>query len=162
MRFELTQSIAAPLDEVANAYASVELYASFDGTSKLGPPEVLERVTDDGVVTLRTRYRFVAELSPAVTAIVDPDKLSWVEESVHDVGARSVAVRLHPDHYADRLRCTGAYRYEANGDATIRRIDGELKVKALLVAGAVEKAIVSGLREHLEAEVAHVEAFLRA
>ncbi|HXH56868.1 DUF2505 family protein [Iamia sp.] len=160
MRFELTQSIAAPLDEVAAAYASAELYETFDGTSKLGPPDVLERVEHGGVVTLRIRYRFIAELSPAVTAVVSPDKLSWVEESVHDVGARSVAVRLHPDHYADRLRCTGAYHYEADGDATIRRIDGELKVKALLVAGAVEKAIVSGLREHLEAEVAHVEAFL--
>lgn len=161
MRFELTQSIGRPVDEVAAAYASTELYATFDGTSKLGPPEVLERVTDDRLVTLRIRYRFVAELSPAVTAVVDPGKLSWVEESVHDIDAHSVAVRLHPDHYADRLRCTGAYRYEADGEATIRRIDGELKVKALLVAGAVEKAIVSGLREHLEAEIAHVEAFLR-
>jgi hypothetical protein len=93
--------------------------------------------------------------------VVDPKRLTWVERSVHDLGTRSVAVTLHPDHYADRLRCTGTYRYTARGESTVRQIDGELKVKALLVAGAVEKAIVSGLKEHLQAEAPQVEAFLR-
>ncbi len=35
-----------------------------------------------------------------------------------------------------------------------------MKVQALLVAGAVEQAIVSGLREHLADEVRIVEAFV--
>ncbi len=161
MRFDLTQTIAAPVDEVARAYASAELYEHLGGTDKLGPPDVLERTESGATVTLRIRYQFVAELSPAVTAVVDPKRLTWVERSVHDLDAHSVAVTLHPDHYADRLRCTGTYRYTARGDATVRRIDGDLRVKALLVAGAVEKAIVSGLKEHLEAEAPQVEAYLR-
>lgn len=161
MRFDLTQTIAAPVDEVARAYASAELYAHLGGTDKLGPPDVLDRTASGDTVTLRIRYRFVADLSPAVTAVVDPQRLTWVEESVHDLAARSVAVTLHPDHYADRLRCTGRYGYAAKGDTTVRQIDGELKVKALLVAGAVEKAIVSGLKEHLQAEAPAVEAYLR-
>jgi hypothetical protein len=33
-------------------------------------------------------------------------------------------------------------------------------VKALIVGGAVERAIVSGLREHLAAEVAAVDRYL--
>jgi hypothetical protein len=161
VRFDLTQTIAAPVDEVARAYASAELYEALGGTDKLGPPDVLDRSADGDVVTLRIRYQFVADLSPAVTAVVDPKKLTWVEHSVHDLSARTVAVTLHPDHYADRLRCTGRYGYTARGEATVRQIDGELKVKALLVAGAVEKAIVSGLKEHLEAEAPQVEAYLR-
>ena len=42
----------------------------------------------------------------------------------------------------------------------MRLCEGEIRVKALLVAGAVEGAIVSGLREHLDDEVAVVDAFL--
>ena len=160
MRFDLTQTIAAPVDEVARAYASAELYERLGGTDKLGPPDVLDRTESGSRVTLRIRYRFVADLSPAVTAVVDPGKLTWVEQSVHDLDARSVDVTLHPDHYADRLRCTGRYGYTARGDATVRQIDGELKVKALLVGGQVEKAIVSGLKEHLQAEAPQVEAYL--
>lgn len=160
MRFDLTQTIAAPVDEVARAYASAELYEHLGGTDKLGPPDVLDRSEAGDTVTLRIRYQFVADLSPAVTAVVDPKKLTWVEQSVHDLAARSVAVTLHPDHYADRLRCTGRYGYTARGDATVRQIDGDLKVKALLVGGQVERAIVSGLKEHLRAEAPQVEAYL--
>ncbi len=160
MRFDLTQTIAAPVDQVARAYASAELYEHLGGTDKLGPPDVLDRSESGDTVTLQIRYRFVADLSPAVTAVVDPEKLTWVEQSVHDLAARSVAVTLHPDHYADRLRSTGRYGYASRGDATVRQIDGELRVKALLVAGSVEKAIISGLKEHLQAEAPQVEAYL--
>ena len=162
MRFDLTQTIAAPVDVVARAYASAELYEHLGGTDKLGPPDVLDRTEDGDTVTLRIRYRFVADLSPAVTAVVDPQRLTWVERSVHDLAARSVAVTLHPDHYTDRLRCTGAYRYTTRGDGTVRQIDGDLRVKALLVAGAVERAIVSGLKEHLQAEAPQVETYLQS
>jgi hypothetical protein len=162
VRFDLTQTIAAPVDVVARAYASAELYEVLGGTDKLGPPDVLDRSEAGDTVTLRIRYQFVADLSPAVTAVVDPKKLTWVEESVHDLAARTVAVTLHPDHYADRLRCTGAYRYTARGEATVRQVNGDLKVKVLFVAGQVEKALVSGLKEHLEAEAPQVEAYLRS
>lgn len=160
MRFDVTQTIAAPADEVAEAYASAELYEVLTGSDKLGPPHVLSREQDGRHVTLRIRYQFIATLSSAVTAVVDPDRLTWVEQSVHDLDDLSVAVRLHPDHYADRLRCSGTYRYTPEGDATVRRIEGDLKVKALLVSGAVEKAIVSGLREHLSTEAEAVEVYL--
>lgn len=161
MRFELTQTIAAPVAEVAAAYADRALYEAMSGTEKLGPPEVLERTADGDTVRLAIRYRFVGDLAPAVTAVVDPDRLTWVERSVHDLAARTVEVTLHPDHYADRLRCSGSYRYTERGDRTVRQIEGDLRVKALLVAGTVERAIISGLKEHLEAEGPAVEAFLR-
>lgn len=163
MRFELSQTIRAPVDDVAAAYASVELYETSSGTAKLSRPEVLDRSpspSGSSVITLRLRYRFTGSLSPAVTAVVDPARLTWVETSVHDLDRHTVAVTLAPDHYADRLKASGSYRYVARGDGTTRHIAGELRVRALLVASAVEAAIVSGLREHLEAEGPQVEAYL--
>jgi hypothetical protein len=65
-----------------------------------------------------------------------------------------------PDHYADRFRCSGSYRFESADGSCRRRGEGELRVNALLVAGAVEGAIVSGLKEHLVDEVPVVEAFV--
>lgn len=160
MRFDRRQRFEAPLDEVAAAFASAELYATFADLPKLGVPDVLGRTEDGRRVTLRMRYHFVGDLSPAVTAVIDPKKLTWVEESEHDLVKGVVTVRLVPDHYPDRLSCAGRYRYEADGDATFRHVQGDLKVRALLVSGAVEKAIVSGLAEHLDAEVPAVEAYL--
>jgi len=107
------------------------------------------------------RFRFTGHLSPAVTRMVDPAKLSWVEESVHDLEGHTVTFHMQPDNYADRLRFEGSSRFEADGDDGTRRVaEGDVVVRVPLVGRAVEGAIVSGLREHLAAEVAVVEELL--
>lgn len=161
MRFRVEQRFAADVDAVARAYADPALYAALDGLPKLTRPEVVGHEVDGDEVRLRVRYRFGGDLSPAARAVIDPARLTWVEHSTHDLATRRVSFRMVPDHYGDRLRCSGTYAFEADGDGGCRRRgEGEVKVKALLVAGAVEGAIVSGLQEHLRDEVPVVEAFV--
>lgn len=161
MDFSVTQHYTAPADAVARAYASRELYDSLAGLPKLAPPDVLDRAVDGGVVRLQIRYRFVGELSAAVTALIDPAKLTWVEHSTHDLVRRSVTYRLAPDHYPDRLHSSGTCAVATDGDAAaVRTVRGRVKVRALVVGGAVERAIVSGLREYLEAEAGAVDRFV--
>ncbi|HEY4376881.1 MAG TPA: DUF2505 family protein [Acidimicrobiales bacterium] len=160
MRFELTHRYAWPAAEVAAAYADADLYPALAGLPKLGGAEVLSRQATGDEVELRIRYRFTGDLNPAVTAVVDPAKLTWVEESTHDLATGTVSWRLVPDHYADRLKASGRYRFTDEGGRAVRRTDGDLKVRALLVASTVERAIVSGLEEHFDAEVAAVDAYL--
>jgi hypothetical protein len=50
----------------------------------------------------------------------------------------------------------------ADGDGAVRTVRGRLRVRALVVGGAVERAIVSGLREYLEAEARAVTRFVSA
>jgi len=163
MRFTIEQQFAADVDSVARAYAHPDLYAALVGLPKLSQPDVLAHEVDGDVVELQVRYRFGGELSSAARAVIDPARLTWVERSTHDLQARSVRFTMIPDHYRDRFRCQGTYRFEAIDDASCRRRgQADLTVKALLVGGAVESAIVSGLEEHLADEVPVVEAFLGA
>ena len=161
MDFMLDQVFAAGGDAVARAYASAELYEHLVGLPKLSTPDVLDRRVDGTTARLQLRYKFIGDLSPAVTAVVDPDKLTWVEHSEHDLAARRVRYRLAPDHYADRLQSSGscAITDRTNG-GSVRTVTGSLKVRALIVGGAVERAIVSGLKEHLAAEVALVDRYI--
>ena len=162
MRFAVEQRYAADVDAVARAYADPALYEALDGLPKLTEPQVISHQVEGTEVQLQVRYRFGGELSPAARAVIDPARLTWVEHSTHDLAARHVSFRMVPDHYADRFQCSGSYRFEADGDGACRRRGaGELRVKALLVARAVEGAIVSGLQEHLADEVPVVEAFVR-
>jgi hypothetical protein len=163
MRFTIDQRFSAAPDDVARAYADPALYEAFQGLAKMSRPDVLAHEADGDVVTMQVRYRFSGDLSAAARAVLDPARLTWVERATHDLAARTTTFTMVPDHYGDRFRCSGTYRFEPGSDAgTVRHCEGEIRVKALLVAGAVEKAIVSGLREHLEDEVAVVEAFLGA
>lgn len=162
MDFTMNQPFTADADAVARAYATPDLYEHLVGLPKLGTPKVLDRRVDNDLVHLQVRYRFVGDLSPAVTAVIDPRRLSWVEHSTHDLAARTVRYHLVPDHYVDRLQSSGSCTVRSADEGSVRTVSGRVKVRAVVVGGAVERAIVSGLREHLAAEVDVVERYLEA
>jgi uncharacterized protein YndB with AHSA1/START domain len=162
MRFELTQRYASPAEEVDRAYADPDLYPALVGLPKLGRINVLAHDArgDSPASRLRVQFHFTGDLPAAVTAVVDPDRLSWVQESEHDHDARRAQFRLVPDHYPDRLRCSGRFVVtEARGGAA-RTVSGDLRVQALLVASRVERAIISGLEEYLAAEADAVDRWI--
>lgn len=160
MRFTVDQHFAAAPDDVARAFADPQLYVAFQDLPKLSRPDVLSHDADGDVVIMQIRYRFSGDLSPAARAVLDPARLTWVEHATHDLANRTTTFTMVPDHYRDRFQCSGTYRFDAGGGGTVRHCQGEVRVKALLVAGAVEGAIVSGLREHLDDEIAVVDAYL--
>ncbi len=160
MRFELIQTYAAAPADVTDAYADPDLYPTLVGLPKLGGIEVLDRDGDGKRATLRVRFRFTGHLPGAVTAVIDPQRLTWVQETDHDLSAGTTSFELVPDHYPDRLQASGTFVVVGHGDGARRVVTGQLKVRAPLVGGRVEQAIVSGLEEYLVAEAPAVDAYL--
>src|ERR1051325_1227457 len=120
MRFEIEQKIGGPIEAVSRLYTEPRFYEQLGRMPKLGQPEVLERRKEQSLVHLSVRFRFTGSLSPAVTAVIDPAKLTWVEESVHHLDDYAVTFRMNPDHYADRLRSQGSVRYDPDGETANR------------------------------------------
>lgn len=162
MHFEMDQRFESPADEVTAAYADVDLYPTLVGLPKLGGIEVIDRSGDDATARLRIRFAFTGDLPSAVTAVVDPKRLTWVQETVHDLATGTTRFTLVPDHYPDRLSASGTFRVRADGSGSRRTITGDLKVRAPLVGGRVEQAIVGGLAEYLAAEAPAVDRYLGA
>lgn len=160
MQFEITQRFTSPATDVEQAYADSALYPTLVGLPKLGGIEVIEEHDEPTAVELSIRFRFTGHLPGAVTAVVQPEKLTWVQRSRHEIGKRSATFVLEPDHYPDRLRAGGSFLVESSGSGALRIVRGELKVRAPLFAGRVENAIVSGLEEYLVAEAPAVDAWI--
>ena len=161
MRFDMTQRFTATADAVSEAYANPELYPTLVGLPKLGGIEVLDHDHQGRQATLRIRFRFTGDLPGAVTAVIDPTRLTWIQETTHDLSTGATEFQLLPDHYPDRLKASGRFTVTPiDADGARRQITGELKVQALLVAGRVEQAIVSGLEEYLMAEAPAVDAWI--
>lgn len=161
MRFELVQRFASSPTDVHRAYADPALYPTLTGLPKLGDIAVVDH-RGHPVEQIRIRFHFTGHLPAAVTAVVDPARLSWVQDTTIDHGALRSSYRMVPDHYPDRLRCHGTAIITADGSGARRTVTGELTVQALLVAGRVERAIVSGLEEYLEAEAPVVDGWIRS
>ena len=152
MRFELSQDLPAPAGIAIEVFADPDFHRGLTGLTKVSTPEVLDHEATGDLIRLRMRYRFVASLPGAVTAVVDPERLTWVDETTYDLGGGTAVTVMHPDHYSDRLSAEIRTEFlDAPGGCT-RLITGNLRVKVLLVAGQVERAIVSGLEEHMTEE----------
>lgn len=161
MRFELTQRYASPPADVGAAYADADLYPTLVGLPRLGGIEVLDHSGESDRVTLGVRFRFTGDLPSAVTAVIDPAKLTWVQRSRHDLADGTATFELLPDHYPDRLRASGTFRIVVDGTGARRSVAGEIKVRGVpLVGGRVERAIVDGLGDYLTAEAPAVDAFV--
>ena len=93
--------------------------------------------------------------------MLDPARLTWVERT----HARPRRAHRRRSSSAPTTTPTGsgprARSASSRSTAASRRLlAGELKVRAPLVGGTVERTLVADLQDHLRGEVAVVEAFL--
>ena len=158
--FRLEQRFAEAPEAVEAAVLDPRFVARLGELPRLGRPVPLAEARVGTVVRREIRYAFVGELSPAVTAVIDPDKLTWVDVGEHDLGTHRSRHHIVPDHYGSRLSCTYETVLTAGGDGTVRTTTGELRVHMPLVGGRVERAIVSGLVEHAALEEAALADWL--
>lgn len=160
MKFEIAQDLRATADAVDAALVDPDFLVRMAELPKLGSAEVVAQRRDGDVVHQDVRFLFEAQLSGAVTRVVDPKLLTWVERSVCDLDAHHTECEIRPDHYESLL--SGRYRAVIVGAAggARRTITGELKVRMPLVGGRVERAIVGGLQENAAAQVTLLETFL--
>lgn len=149
MRFSVTQPLEVSREEAEQAMVDPDFYASLGAMDNIGTPEILAVKKENGTVRLSVRYHFTGHLARPARAVLDPEKMTWVIESVMHFDQHRAEFRMLPDHYADRLECSGEYRFLQDGKAAVQVIDGELRAHVPLVAGAVERAIVMGLRQHM-------------
>ncbi len=162
MRFTAEQRFTAALEAVEAAFVDPSLLAELATRAELGRPVLLQQVDRGFSISQQIRYAFTGHLSPSVTRVLDPGRLTWVEESELDRGSHRTAFTIRPDHYADRLSCSGTVSLTTVDGGTRRAVDGDLTVRFPLVAAKVERAIISGLQDHAAVEARFVQAWLDA
>ena len=160
VKFEIVQDLRATPDAVDGALIDPAFLVRMAELPKLGSAEVLSQDRDGDTMRQDVRYLFQAELSSAVTRVVDPDRLTWVERSVCDLTAHRTECEIRPDNYGGMLNGRYSSLLVARDDGARRTLTGELKVKVPLVGGKVERAIVGGLEENAAAQIALIETFL--
>jgi hypothetical protein len=156
MDFELVEQLHGPLDQVEPVFVDPEFIAQSGTLPKLGSPVLLDQQQEGDKLHQRVRYRFVGELSPVVTRVIDPARLTWVENTTLDHSTHRTSWQILPDNYANLLSASAEITLvPISADSTERRVKGAVRVRVPLVGRKAEAAIISGLREHaaLEADL---------
>ena len=162
MRFTIEQQFDHDVAAVLATLTDPAFIGQMADLPKLGRPELLVREQRGTQLTVHVRYAFVGELSGAVRRVVDPARLTWIEESNVDLTSHTASFRIVPDHYTSLLQCAGSSELVPAGAGSARVTEADLRVSVPLVGGRVERAIVSGLREHAAAEAELVDSWLTA
>ena len=161
MQFEIEQTLHAPPADVQDMLLDPQFLAARADLPKLGGSEVIERTQDSTSARLRVRMRFVGELSSAVTAVVDPAKLTWIDDATFDFASMTARHEILPEHYPDRLAASYDDTLHADGGTTRRALRGDLDVRVPLVGGRVARVIVDGMRDYAAAEATLLDELLR-
>jgi hypothetical protein len=162
VRFSIDQAVAVAPEVAIAAYANPAFYRDRPPGGDIAILEVTDHEDSGPRARIDVRYRFTGSVSAAVRAIIDPAKMSWVTRTDIDKEARRTSFRVLPDHYPDRLECSGSFRFApgaAGAGSTALTVEGDLKVRAFLVGRTAEQLIVSGLRAYLVAEAATLPEF---
>ena len=160
MRFRVDQTIRAPRAVVEEAFLDPEWYAALEAMPNIDRPHLLGTQEEDAdTVHVRVQYAFNGHLPPAARRVLDPGKLTWVNEATVHRGDHRTDFRMVPDHYPDRLRFWGSYRFEEDDGMTHQIIEGDLIVRYPIVGPLVERAILTGMRQHLAEEAKLLESW---
>src|SRR5438093_797440 len=121
LRFELEQRFTAPVAAVVAAFFDPALLEGAADLPGLGRAQLLDVVEEGDTVRRRVRFAFTGQLSTAALALLDPNRLTWVEDSILDRRTHRSEFRILPDHYADRLSCAGTVTLDQS-DGVTRRV----------------------------------------
>jgi hypothetical protein len=159
VKFSVRQAVAVPPARAMAAYGSPAFYAGRPARDDIAVREVVHHEDAGDRVLLEVRFAFTGSVSPAVRAVVDPGKMSWVTQTEILPAERRSSWVVLPDHYPDRLSARGTYRFE-EGDTgagtCVVEVEGDLKVRVPIVGRSVEKVIVGDLRAYIADEVAGI------
>ena len=160
MKFEMNQRFDASPADVIAVYADPDFYLEAGAVGPLSAPDLVAHDNDGDLVSLDLRYRYLGDLPPGAGRFVQRDKMTWVQRNRLDLAKSTLDATIVPDNYAKRLQAKALARLSPDGDGSVRKVSGEVRVKIMMVGGKVEGAIVEGLKEHLEEEAQLVVARL--
>jgi hypothetical protein len=153
VRFELEQQIPAPYDEVVATLLDESYQRSLTDLPPLKDRELIEqRSLDDGKVIRVTRCVLAIDSGGAIKRFIGDGDPAWIEEATWHPDVSEWVWRIIPEVAKELLSADGTIVLHENGDHTLRRVAGDVKVRVPLYGGKVEGWIVEGLEHTYEEE----------
>ncbi len=161
MRFQAEHRFTAPMGAVADVLVDPAFHRDVE-LPDLRFLDVVDHRDDGDEALLSLRYEYVGQLDPVVRRLLGDRRLTWLQEltvaRAAGAGRLSFAVEGNPD----RLRGLADFTLRPDGEQTVWRLDGEVRVRVPLVGGSAERRVLAGFRARLDREARHMGERLRA
>lgn len=161
MRFELSHSFAAPIDDVAAVLLDLDFQATLGDVGDLKERTLLSQEPHGDGVVRRVRCVLGLEISGAAARFLGGAEPAWVQEEHWDPSTRTWEWVIHPEIAKDLLSARGEIALRDRGDHSVRSVTGEVRVHVPLYGGRVEGLIVEGITRAYDEEAERLMQWLR-
>ncbi len=170
MRIVADDRVPFPREVVYRTYRDrlVELVPFLPNVREI---EVRERKDEDDAVRLVNVWHAKAEIPAVARSVLRPEMLAWTDRAVWREAEWTTEWRIETHAFTEAVTCAGRNEFVAQGDATVIRIRGDLRidlrqVRAVprLLAGTigpvVEKFVVAMITPNLSKVSRGIEKLL--
>jgi hypothetical protein len=161
VRFTASHRFHGGPDVVAQVLSDPGFYVALD-LPDLSRPDVIEHSDVGDDVFVRLRYSYVGDLDPIVLRLLGHQSLSWIQEIRIDTRKTSGTLGYAAERNPKLLHGSASFILEADGDETVRHLEGELVVHVTAIGGMAEHAITPGLLRRLDIEAVALDERLKA
>jgi len=160
VRLVLDQDIALSAEDAQAVLTDPAFYHDLGELPGISPPAVLSFSKGHGHARLVLGYRFSGQLPGAVRHLVDPERLTWSQETDVDLSSRHTEVKMVPGSYKGLFSFTGWYDLRDQGQGLCtQHLEADLRVHLPLLGPVAERAIAAGVRQNLAATARLVERY---
>jgi len=157
------QPIAATPEEAQAAFLDPAFYESLGELEGISAPEVRSFSSGPERARIALGYRFSGDLSGPARALLDPAKITWVQETEVDLATGRSEVRMVPDNYGGLLSFNGWYDLRPDGGTgCCQHLEADLRVHIPLLGPLAERTIAESLRENLAGMARLLERYITA
>ena len=114
--------------------------------------DVVDHRDDAGEARLLLRYEFVGHLDPVVKRLLGTRPLTWLQDLTVDRAGHGGRLTFALETDPQRLHGTASFVFATEGQGTVRRLEGTIKVSVPLIAATAERRIVAGFLHRLDIE----------
>lgn len=112
---------------------------------------------DDGTrASVVLRYEYVGHLEPIVYRVLGTRELTWLQTLVLDRAGRAGHLDVALEATPPRLTAGVDFTFGDEDGGTLRRLEGDVRVKVPVVGGQAERRIVPGFLRRLDIEAEHL------
>ena len=97
----------------------------------------------DGMLRRVTQVVPSRDIPGPVAALMGGGRLEYTEHVEYRAGSMRGTWKTVPSLMRDKVDSHGTFQFAAEGDAVVRRIEGEVKVKVFGIGGVVERFVVA-------------------
>jgi len=163
MKVVLDVAIKASPKEAQAALLEPAFYQSLGQLGAIAAPEVRSISRTNKSAHLVLHYRFAGQLNGIARSMLDPDKLTWVQETEVDLARLRTQVRMVPDNYEQLISFNGWYELRrSEGRKCTQHFEADLRVHLPLVGPLAERAITSSIRDNVVSTAKVLERYLAA